>query len=58
MKRFKSSEQAQRFFSVFESLNAPFDCAGIFSLQLVIGYCSNNLFIFGISADERLEAVS
>jgi hypothetical protein len=24
MKRFKSSEQAQRFLSVFESLNAPF----------------------------------
>jgi putative transposase len=24
MKRFKSSEQAQRFLSAFESLNAPF----------------------------------
>jgi hypothetical protein len=24
----------------------PFDCAGIFSLQLVTGYCSTNPFIF------------
>jgi putative transposase len=47
MKRFKSSEQAQRF-SLHSNLSTlRFGCAGIFSLQLAIGSCSINPFAFG-----------
>jgi hypothetical protein len=40
----QTSEQAQRFLSAFESLNAPFRLRGIFSLPLFFSYCSTTCF--------------
>jgi hypothetical protein len=44
MKRFKSSEQAQRFSLCSNPSMLPFDCDGIFSVQLVIDNYTTNPF--------------
>ena len=53
MKRFKSSDQAHAFSLSSNLSTLPFDCAGIFFLQPVTGYCSTNPFIFGTRPPSR-----
>jgi len=52
-KRFKSPERAQRFCLCSNLSTLPFDCVGIFFLQIVIGYCSTNPFTYGTKLSSR-----